>query len=179
MSSRCPRVTMTHVARRRDRQLRKHVFVLLGVGVVGFRKTLRVGEGFAVVDDDGGESGQVGDLRNALRNMAAAENVGARLRHHRLDENVQLTSADQPVVVGGVLAQAERQVFAASRFRSLRARRSRPRPRRSRRRWCPSSSRPREPAAWRFRSSEWTRCTCTMVARAHFCPSLRSRTISS
>lgn len=39
--------------------------------------------------------------------MAGAEDIKARLRHHGLDEYAQLASADQPIVVRGVLAEAE------------------------------------------------------------------------
>jgi hypothetical protein len=58
------------------------------VDFVGFGEALFVGEGLAVVDDDGGETGQVRDLREALRHVAAAEDKCARLRYDGLDENV-------------------------------------------------------------------------------------------
>ena len=67
-------------------------------------------EGFAVIHNHRGESRQVRHLRQTLRHMSAAKNESTRLRNHRLHEHVQLSSADQAVVVSGVLSQAEIQV---------------------------------------------------------------------
>ena len=100
-----------------DGQLGEDVFVLGGVHFVGFGKALAAGESLAVVDHHGGEARQGGHLGQALRNVAGAENEGARHGQHRLDENVQLAAADQAVVVSRVLAQVERQALAVFRFR--------------------------------------------------------------
>src|SRR5689334_1848689 len=93
-----------------DGELGKDALVFLGVNFVGFREAFFIGKRLAVIDDDGGESGQIRDLRKALGHVAAAEDEGARLRGDRFDKNVQLAAADQAVVVGGVLAQAEIEV---------------------------------------------------------------------
>ena len=53
------------------------------------------------------ETRQRGHLREALRNVARAEDEGVRQRHHGLDENIELAAADQAVIVGGVLPQVE------------------------------------------------------------------------
>ena len=88
-------------------QFRKNFFVLFGVDFIGFREAIAVGEGLAIVDDDARKSGQVGDFRNAFRDMTGAKDERARLRNHRLDEDAQLASADQPIVIGGILAKTE------------------------------------------------------------------------
>src|SRR5581483_6711479 len=64
-------------------------------------------ESLAVVNDDRGEPGQVGYFGDAFRYVSGAENEQARLRHNWLDEDAQLASTNQPIVIGGVLAQAE------------------------------------------------------------------------
>ncbi len=51
--------------------------------------------------------------------MAGAEDEGARLRHHRLDENVELAAADEAVVVSCVLSQAEVHIARTLRFEHL------------------------------------------------------------
>src|SRR5207248_1403612 len=47
---------------------------------------------------------------------AAAEDERPRLRNHRLHEDIQLPSADETFVVGGILAQAEREVPGLAGF---------------------------------------------------------------
>ncbi len=44
-----------------DVEGREDGFVLFGVDGFGFGEAFRVGEGGAIVDDDGGEAGDVGD----------------------------------------------------------------------------------------------------------------------
>jgi hypothetical protein len=96
-----------HVAGFVDRQLGKTLRIPRR-RLRGFGKALAVGEGLAVIDDGGGENpARSSHLRKALRNVAAAENERARLRQNRLHEDIQLAAADQAVVVGRVLAQAE------------------------------------------------------------------------
>ena len=56
-----------------DGELGENFLVFLGEDFVGFGEPLAIGEGFAVVDDDGGESGERGDFRDALGDVAGAE----------------------------------------------------------------------------------------------------------
>ena len=58
--------------------LREDFFVLLGVDFGGFGKAFAIGEGFAVVDYGDAETGQIENLREALRDVAAAEDERAR-----------------------------------------------------------------------------------------------------
>ena len=90
-----------------DGEFGEDFLVLFGENFVGFGKPLAIGEGFAVIDDHGGESGERGDFGNAFRDVAGAEDENAGLGNDGLDEDAQLSSADEAVVVGGVLAQAE------------------------------------------------------------------------
>ena len=92
-----------HIAGFVDREPRKNLFVLGGMHIRGFGKSLAVGKGLAIVDDDRSESGQCRNLREALRDMSRAKDVSGRHGRDRLDENVKLPAADQAVVVCGVL----------------------------------------------------------------------------
>ncbi len=97
-------------------ELGEDFFVLFGEHLVGFGEALAIGEGLAIVDDRRGESGEHRDLGDAFRDVAAAENEGAGLGNHGFDEHAELSSADQAVVVSGVLAQAEVHLARALGF---------------------------------------------------------------
>ena len=81
-----------------------------GIDFGGLGEALAVGEVFAVIDDGGGESGQGGDLRDALRDVAGAKDERAGHGQDRLDEDIQLAAADQAVVVGRILPQIEAEM---------------------------------------------------------------------
>ena len=61
-----------------DGQLREDLFVFRGVDFVRFGKAFAIGERLAVVDDHGAKPARFAILREALRNVAGAENEGAR-----------------------------------------------------------------------------------------------------
>ena len=56
----------------------ENLLVFFGEDFIGFGKTLAIGEGFAIVHDGGGKAGKAGDFAQALRDVARAENDGAR-----------------------------------------------------------------------------------------------------
>jgi len=107
MSSRWPRVTMNEIRRGVDRQLRKDFLERRGDDLFGLGKTLAVGERLAVVDNGGVETEQARDLGQALRDVAGAKEERAELRFDGFDEDFQLASADQPFLVGRVVAQVK------------------------------------------------------------------------
>ena len=73
----------------------------IGEDLVGHRKTVAIGELFAVVNDDDAETGNAGGLRDGHRNVAAAEKIRDRLRQNRLDENFERAAANESVVEAG------------------------------------------------------------------------------
>src|ERR1700736_4588104 len=102
-----------------DGQLREDLFIFLSTYFIRFREPFTLSKAIPVVDDGSGKTSQAGDLAQALRNVTGAENDGARRRNHRLHKYIELTAADEAIIIGGVLPQIEAHVFRFFRFHDL------------------------------------------------------------
>src|SRR5579859_531103 len=102
------------VAARDDDEIRRRVRAKLCESrfeiredLLGHRKSVAIGELFAIVNDDDAEARRAGGSCDGHRNVAAAKKISDRLRKNRFDENFERAAADQAVVEAGFVVQIE------------------------------------------------------------------------